>query len=497
MRLDEFYEFLRATGGVLAPLASLGTIAYIVMITYYLPKHWIYTSFVAWYTDSWHKSGVLTFIHSFRHEAVPIIGISLFMNVVGWGITSNGGRPMLFLDMSGTALCAILLGPWLAALTAILTPFLIALVFPHAGSEHIVSWLLVNLTGGVCWGIMARSKAFRRYFHRSETDLMDQIKSHLQFLIFFGIVAAFLMAIAGSIVAGEIKYFITPNTSFGVFVQEMFKTFQESLAGGYLSDMSLIGKKFATDFYKLAIYLILYIPDKMISAAIGLLGAKYIFPIYAGRLAEDEHEQYHDYNWLMPFFAGLIYLIMPASPAASSSYLIQYSPPVILAAAVIYEGLRRPRPEKPSATRVARLKSYKKGLKKASTDNFFSALVVAVLLAALVFISGLYFFNPIEAKAFARSFFRIILICLSAFYVLRLAIRQWNVLFDKDGGSDEKPRTPPDPEKRPRKVTVVQTKRPAKSSAGTSVTQTRFAKAAPGSRKADSGGQGTANQRTH
>jgi len=91
-------------------------------------------------------------IHEFDFlaEILPIALAGILMNVVGRQIAQFYGGP--FVDMTGTAFTAFLLGPWWAAAVAAATTIVNGSFF-----ENYFPFGIVNIAGGLVWGYIARA----------------------------------------------------------------------------------------------------------------------------------------------------------------------------------------------------------------------------------------------------------------------------------------------------------------------------------------------------
>ena len=79
----------------------------------------------------------------FETKALVLIPIAVGINLVGGTLCSTLKLP-LFLDMIGTIVIACLSGPWVAALTGLLTNVFLAMVANPVSCERIVcssSWI--------------------------------------------------------------------------------------------------------------------------------------------------------------------------------------------------------------------------------------------------------------------------------------------------------------------------------------------------------------------
>src|SRR6476661_2151526 len=91
------------------------------------------------------------------HELTVIVAAGVLLNYLGL-MLSLRLQSILYLDMVGTALAALLLGPWWGALTALLSSALVNwILYPGPGADVVIfPWVLVNMSGGFFWGFLAR-----------------------------------------------------------------------------------------------------------------------------------------------------------------------------------------------------------------------------------------------------------------------------------------------------------------------------------------------------
>lgn len=83
---------------------------------------------------------------------VALVPVAAALNVVGGTINTALGLPT-FLDMIGTAVVAILLGPWWGALVGVVSNIGGALILGPVG----IPFALVNVAGALIWGYGVRS----------------------------------------------------------------------------------------------------------------------------------------------------------------------------------------------------------------------------------------------------------------------------------------------------------------------------------------------------
>jgi len=82
---------------------------------------------------------------------VAMVPIAAAVNLVGDFIVTSLRIP-IFLDMTGTAICAFALGPWWAAVTGLLTNMGEGILISPSG----IPFAVINMLGGILWGYGAR-----------------------------------------------------------------------------------------------------------------------------------------------------------------------------------------------------------------------------------------------------------------------------------------------------------------------------------------------------
>lgn len=113
------------------------------------------------------------------YETGIIVAAGLLLSYMGLTLTRHLER-ILFLDMTGTALAAFLLGPWWGAIAALLSNSVMNwLLYPETGSDVVIfPWSLVSMTGAFYWGWMARQSGFHKYLRTGRSAAL----SHAWFL---------------------------------------------------------------------------------------------------------------------------------------------------------------------------------------------------------------------------------------------------------------------------------------------------------------------------
>lgn len=90
--------------------------------------------------------------YCFRQEVLPLLVFGVLINLAGPFLNNQIlGIPLVFMDMSGTAVVALLLGPWWAAAVGLLANAFNGLAF-----SSYFPFGIVNIMGGLVWGYWFR-----------------------------------------------------------------------------------------------------------------------------------------------------------------------------------------------------------------------------------------------------------------------------------------------------------------------------------------------------
>jgi len=161
-------------------------------------------------------------------EVAVIVSAGVLLNYLGL-VLSFRLQSILYLDMTGTALAAFLLGPWWGAIVALISNSLVNWVlYPEPGADIIIfPWSLVNMTGGFFWGLMARGAGFRKYLRSTRGSAL----SHLWYLFSFGMLGACVMSVPGTFVQAALseQTVFALNPEVATAVQGTVAALQESL----------------------------------------------------------------------------------------------------------------------------------------------------------------------------------------------------------------------------------------------------------------------------
>jgi hypothetical protein len=367
------------------------------------------------------------------HELSVIIGAGLLLNYLGL-VLSLRLESILYLDMTGTALAALLLGPWWGALVALLSNSLVNwLIYPDPGADLIIfPWALVNMTGGFFWGFLGRRAGFRKYLRTPRASAV----SHFWYLFAFGFIGAGVMSIPGTVLQAALAqpnvFALNPDVARGLEqmftgVQETFHDQLETLLGAAWGGS--VGWSLLNWFQNW----LRYIPDKTISAAIALAVLKYGFPVFERELIHGGagKQRLRD-TWAAPVILACLYLpifaaLLVADGYAGSQYWPFWSAPwVVIVGGMV--ALRRwgPSDESVREASLERAERYAQALKPIQREpahDFGQRLTIATLIATVVFALCL----PLLLEDFYRAafnFFCVVYGFLLAVYLVRVAISQ-------------------------------------------------------------------------
>ncbi|MFO0731914.1 MAG: hypothetical protein U0361_13180 [Nitrospiraceae bacterium] len=242
------------------------------------------------------------------YETGVIVAAGLLLNYLGLTL-SRHLQSILFLDMTGTALAAFLLGPWWGAIVALLSNSVVNwLLYPETGADVVIfPWSLVNITGGFFWGLMARRSGFRKYLRSGRNSLF----THAWFLFSFGVLGAVVMSVPGTVVQAALgeKSVLALNPEVAATLrmtvgqwEDAVRLYLESIVG--LTWSENLGWSLVNWFQNC----IRYIPDKTFSAAIALVVLKYAYPLFERELIHGGPDgEFPRDERVVPLVLGLLY----------------------------------------------------------------------------------------------------------------------------------------------------------------------------------------------
>jgi hypothetical protein len=367
------------------------------------------------------------------HETSVIVAAGVLLNYIGltlsWHLES-----ILFLDMTGTALVAILLGPWWGAIVALLSNSVVNwLLFPEAGADVVIfPWSLVNMTGALFWGALARQPRFQKYVRTTKSSGL----AHSWFLLSFGVAGAVVMSIPGTLVQSALHerstFALNPEVaeSLSMRIEQWEIAVQLYLESALGLRWSQSISWYIVNWFQNCIR---YIPDKTMSAAIALVILKYGYPLFERELIHGgpEGERPGDER-MLPLVLGLLFApsyatLISSEDYAGSLYWPLWSTPWLF---ILY-GYFKIRYWGPSddvlhEARIQRAERYARALKpigKEPSHEFCRRLTFATLIASLLFALCL----PILLMDFYRvtfKFFCVVYGFLLLVHLIRVAITQ-------------------------------------------------------------------------
>lgn len=366
-------------------------------------------------------------------EIAVIVGAGILLNYLGL-VLSLRLQSILYLDMTGTALAAFLLGPWWGAIVALLSNSLVNwLLYPEPGADVIVfPWSLVNMTGAFFWGFMARRAGFRKYVRSPRASAL----SHIWYLVSFGVLGACVMSVPGTFVLAALSQQtmlpLDPDLAHNLkgFVTQS----QEALQGQLKALMGVAwGESFGLALQSWLQNCLRYIPDKTLSAAIALAILKYGFPLFERELILGGSGTARPRDTMAaPVFLGCLYIpsfvaFLQAEEYRSTQYWPLWSVPWLIIVGGIV-ALQRWGPSDTAARHacISRHERYSRALKPVEgepTHDFCRRLMHATLYTSAFFALGMMVLLADFYRA-AFNFFSVVYGFLLALHLVRVAISQ-------------------------------------------------------------------------
>lgn len=367
------------------------------------------------------------------YETSVIVAAGLILNYVGLTLSRHMDS-ILFLDMTGTALVAFLLGPWWGAIAALLSNSVVNwLLFPESGADVVIfPWSLVSMTGAIYWGWMARQTGFQKYLRTGKSSAL----SHAWFLYIFGVGGAVVMSIPGTFVQAALNehstFALNPEVAETLSArvlqwEDMVHQWMESIFG--LTWGEHVGWWIVNWFQNW----VRYVPDKTMSAAIALVVLKYGYPLFERELIQGgpEGERPKDER-ILPLVLGLLYapsfatLVSIETYGGTTYWPLWAMPWCLILLGYVYLRYRGPNDSTLQEERLGRAERYARALKpigKEASYEFCRRLTFMTLIASLLFALCL----PILLMDFYRvtfKFFCVVYGFLLVVHLVRIAIAQ-------------------------------------------------------------------------
>jgi hypothetical protein len=367
------------------------------------------------------------------YETGVIVAAGLLLNYVGLTL-SRHLESILFLDMTGTALVAFLLGPWWGAIVALLSNSVVNwLLFPESGADVVIfPWSLVSMTGAIYWGWMARQPGFQKYLRTGKSSAL----SHAWFLYIFGVIGAAVMSVPGTFVQAALNEHSTLALNPDVAETLHARVLQwEQTVHQYLESVFGLtwGEHVGWWVVNWFQTWVRYVPDKTMSAAIALVVLKYGYPLFERELIHGgpDGERPQDER-ILPLFLALLYAPSFATLVSSETYgeadywLLWAMPWAVVVAGYLYLRYWGANASILNDARLQRAERYARALKpigKEASYEFCRRLTFMTLIASLLFALCL----PIILMDFYRvtfKFFCVVYGFLLVVHLVRIAIAQ-------------------------------------------------------------------------
>jgi len=367
------------------------------------------------------------------HELTVIVAAGVLLNYLGL-MLSLRLQSILYLDMIGTALAALLLGPWWGALTALLSSALVNWVlYPGPGADVVVfPWVLVNMTGGFFWGFLARRAAFQRYVKASRTSGL----SHASYLVTFGVVGAAVLSVPGTFIQAALSEptVLALNPDVARALHTMILNWQESIQGQFEALLGVTwGESVGWAMVSWIQNCLRYIPDKTISVAIALTLIKYGFPLFERELIHSGpgKARLRD-TAAAPLLLAAVYgpcfcaLVLAGQYTGEVYWPVWAAPWLLILGGMAALSRWGPSDESVRNACLARAECYAQALRPVHREpahDFGQRLTVATLMASLVFALSL----PLVLANFyqtAFNFFCVVYGFLVAVYLIRVGVAQ-------------------------------------------------------------------------
>src|SRR3990170_1412951 len=365
-------------------------------------------------------------------EIAVIVAAGILLNYLGLALSLRL-QSLLYLDMTGTALAALLLGPWWGAIVALLSSSLVNwLLYPGPGADVIVfPWSLVNIAGAFFWGFMARRAGFRKYLRSAQASVL----SHIWYLLSFGVLGACVMSVPGTFVLAALsKQTALPlNPDLAHAVQKFVAYSQVALQDELKALFGVVwAESLGWAFQNWLRNCLGYIPDKTITAALALAVLKYGFPLFERELILGPGTPRPRDTMAAPVILGCLYIpsfvaFLWAEEYGSAQYWPLWSVPwLIIVGGVLALGRWGPSDTAARHACLSRYERYCRALQPIEGEpvyDFCRRLMLATLVASVLFALGMIYLLADFYRA-AFNFFSLVYGSLLAVHLARIAISQ-------------------------------------------------------------------------
>lgn len=366
-------------------------------------------------------------------EIMVIVPAGILLNYLGL-VLSLRLESILYLDMIGTALAAFLLGPWWGAIVGLMSNSLVSwLVYPDPGADVMIfPWSLVDMTGGLFWGFMARLAWFRKYVRSPRASTFR----HIWYLISFGVLGACVMSVPGTFVhialSKQAAFALSPDVA-DALGRVVFES-QEALRHQIKALLGIAwGGSVGWALQNWLQNCIRYIPDKAISAAIALAVLKYGFPLFERELIVGGPGTPRPRDTqTAPLILGCLYVpsfvaLLRAEAYTSQQYWPLWSAPWLVIGAAVVQ-LRQWGPstavaQRACAGRHARYSQALEPIERGSAQEFCRRLTFVTLITSVFFALCLIVLM-VDFYRIAFNFFTAVYGFLLVVHLARVALSQ-------------------------------------------------------------------------
>lgn len=372
--------------------------------------------------------------YSLTHEVFPIVATGVTVNYLC--LTVAVAIPsILYLDMTGTAFIAFLLGPWWGVVGAIISSTLFNPLFYPRPDYEVAPWVIVNIVGALFWGCVGQS----RYFKTLLFPFTPTASQYIRFFLVCGVCGAFVMAVPGAVVAHVVDHRLALNVNIQAVLKESLAWLMQAITDNFsdTGPLAVASSRWSVEWMMTSLR---YIPDKTVSCAIALMLIRYGFPIYEDELIKRDSQGCRAVGdsvsycvALAVYIPALCYLLSGQRSAAW--WPVWWSPVVLIATWMVIRIVLRPADSESIssavAERVSRYRGAEEVLRGLPIGDFYSRVSMPVawaMLTTLIFVLvlALPLIEPnAKAISFRRMFYEVVFnfgaICYGVLFVAFLA----------------------------------------------------------------------------
>lgn len=404
--------------------SGLALLIAVIMLALLIQKHRSPSTAVT--SSSGFKWFRIVSAYLFGQELIVICAIGLILNFVGLAVSIRVWS-ILYLDMTGTAVVAFLLGPWWGAVVGTLSNAVLNwLLFPQQPYAAFLPWTLVNIAGGLVWGFLGRTERFRDNIEAHESY---NVPSLFNYLLVFGVLPSIIMGFVGTCVQAVLG--VNSQISFDPKLSNGVERLVSNLQGYLLPILQdTMGARYAQGLSwaipTSLLNCIRFVPDKMISVAVALAVIRYGLPLFKRQLAlGGSTGKLPSDNWTGPAALALAY-----SPCFVYFMLVYYRywlfwmwPLVLAVLGIAYLLFRAPSNAELAEARNSRLEEYLRVYRASGRDGTVHFRDRYGLWFGTTAASGFFLLSLPLLGVTVLDFYRITLNFLVVIFVFFLAVQ--------------------------------------------------------------------------